>query len=62
MHFSCSLLFFEIQSNLSLTAKIGKIRKKFHRTFHRFGQAKFADGGLILGWSQFTLLAQLPSK
>jgi len=27
--------------------------------FHRFGQAKFADGGSILGSNKFT---QLPSK
>ena len=30
--------------------------------FHRFGQAKFAYGGSILGSSQYTLLPQLPLK
>jgi len=30
--------------------------------FHRFGQAKFAYGGSVLGSSQFTLLLQLPLK
>jgi len=30
--------------------------------FHGFGQAEFADSGLILGSSQFTLLPQLPQK
>jgi len=30
--------------------------------FHRFGQAKFPDGGLILGLSQLSELPQLPSK
>jgi hypothetical protein len=30
--------------------------------FHRFGPAKFAYGGSILGLSQFTLLPQLPLK
>jgi len=30
--------------------------------FYGFGQAKFADGGLILGSIQFTLPAQLPLK
>jgi len=30
--------------------------------FHRFGQAKFACGGSILGFSQLTLLPQLPPK
>jgi hypothetical protein len=28
--------------------------------FHGFGQVKFADGGLILGLSQFKELPQLP--
>jgi len=32
----------------------------FYRSFHRFGQAKFPDGGLILGSSQLTLMPQLP--
>jgi len=27
--------------------------------FHRFGQAKFPDGGLVLGLSQFSILPQL---
>jgi len=30
--------------------------------FHGFGQAKFADGGLIYGSSQFIQLPQLPLK
>jgi len=30
--------------------------------FQGFGQAKFAYGGSILDWSQFTLLPQLPLK
>jgi len=30
--------------------------------FHRFGQAKIPDGGLFLGWSQFSVLHQLPPK
>jgi len=29
----------------------------FYRVFHGFGQAKFADGGSILGWSQLSLLS-----
>jgi len=29
--------------------------KTFYRAFHRFGQAKFANGGLVLGSSQFTV-------
>jgi len=37
---------------------------QFYRAFHRFGQAKFpdADGGSILGSSQFSILHQLPPK
>ncbi len=30
--------------------------------FHEFGQAKFPDGGSVLGSSQFSLLPQLPPK
>jgi hypothetical protein len=30
--------------------------------FHQFKQAKFADGGSILSWSQFLLLLQLNQK
>jgi len=33
-----------------------------YRAFHRFGQAKFPDGGSILGSKQFLILSQLPSK
>jgi len=33
-----------------------------YRAFHRFWQAKFPDGGLILGSSQFSILPQLPPK
>jgi len=34
----------------------------YYRVFHRFWQAKFADGGLILGLSQFTQLPPAASK
>jgi len=37
-------------------------RAKSYRVFHGFGQAKFADGGTILGSSTFTQLPQLPLK
>ncbi len=30
--------------------------------FHSFGQAKFSDGGSILGSSQFSIMPQLPPK
>jgi hypothetical protein len=33
-----------------------------NRAFHKFGQAKFHDGGLVLGSSQFSVLPQLPPK
>jgi hypothetical protein len=34
----------------------------FYKAFHRFGQSKFPDGGLVLGSSQFLILPQLPQK
>jgi len=34
----------------------------YYRAFHRFGQAKFLDGGLVLGPCQFSILPQLPQK
>jgi len=33
-----------------------------YRAFHGFGQARFDDGGSILGLSQFALLPRLPLK
>jgi len=33
-----------------------------YRAFHRYGQAKFPDGGSVLGSSQFSVLPQLPPK
>jgi len=33
-----------------------------YRAFYRFGQAKFPDGGLILGSSKFSILPHLPPK
>jgi len=38
------------------------LQKRLPKAFHRFGQAKFAYGGSILGSGQFTLMAQLPLK
>jgi len=35
---------------------------KLYRAFHGFGQAKFPNGCLILGTSQFLILPQLPKK
>jgi len=34
----------------------------WYRAFHRFGQAKFPDGGKVLGSSLFSILYQLPPK
>ncbi len=33
-----------------------------YRAFHRFVQAKFSDGGSILGSRQFSIPPQLPPK
>jgi hypothetical protein len=35
---------------------------RLYKVFHRFGQAKFADVGSILGSSQFLLLSPLPKN
>jgi len=35
---------------------------QIYKTFHRFGQAKFSDGGWVLGSSQFSTLTRLPPK
>jgi len=40
----------------------GGIGSDYHRAFHRFGQAKFPEGGSVLGSSQFSILPQLPLK
>ncbi len=40
----------------------GKLFTIFYRVFHRFGQAKFPDGGLIFGSNQFSVLPKLPPK
>jgi len=45
---------------ITLKAKADTIDK--YRAFLKFGQAKFPDGGSILGSSQFSILHQLPSK
>jgi len=37
-------------------------KEKSYRAFHGFGQAKFLDGGLVLGSRQFSILPQLPPK
>jgi len=33
-----------------------------YRAFHGFGQAKFPNGGSVLGSSQFSIPPQLPQK
>jgi hypothetical protein len=40
----------------------GFICFKLYSVFHRFRQAKFANDGLILSLSQFTIRPQLPQK
>jgi len=35
---------------------------KSYRAFHQFGQAKFPNGGLVLGLSRFSILPQQPPK
>jgi len=45
-----------------LKTKTDEILLTTYRAFHRFGQAKFPDGGSVLGSSQFSVLPQLPQK
>ncbi len=40
----------------------GRKRNANYRTFHRFGQAKYPNGGSVLGSSQFSVLPLLPPK
>ncbi len=42
--------------------QVSHTEPKSYKAFHRFGQAKLAYSGSILGSSQFTLLPQLPPK
>ncbi len=49
----------------SMEGKPGKLfyfKPSCCRAFHGFGQAKFPNGGLVLGSSQFSILPQLPQK
>jgi hypothetical protein len=39
-----------------------RIEVSYYKEFHRFGQAKFPNGGLASGFNQFSILPQLPSK
>jgi len=55
----------EHQNTIFPSAKSRYIEVKvghYYRAFHGFGQAKFPDGGLALGWSQFSILPQLHQK
>ncbi len=42
--------------------KLQSVAYKSYRVFHGFWQAKFSDGGSVLGSSQFLILPQLPPK
>jgi len=37
-----------------------QVETQSNRALHGFGQAKFSDGGSVLGSSQFSILPQLP--
>jgi hypothetical protein len=41
--------------------KYAMIDKWRYRAFHRFGKAKFPDGGSVLGFSQFSILPNTPN-
>jgi len=44
-----------IQQQVALALNTDPVIRTYYRAFHRFGQAKFHDGGLVLG-------SQLPPK
>jgi len=56
--FSLSLDRFTFNSKILLKSKV----QNRYRVFHGFRQAKFPDGGLVLGSSQFSILPQLHPK
>ena len=47
---------------VSLSVCVGEREGERYRAFHKFGQAKFPNGGLVLGSSQFSILPQLSPK
>jgi len=55
-------LFATIVANTKILLDIVDLDDNIYRAFHGFGHAKFLDGGLVLGMSQFSILPQLPPK
>jgi len=53
---------FSSTENVDLNPYRSQVEPISYRAFHRFGQAKFPDGGSILGSSQYSKLPQLPPK
>jgi len=45
-----------------LLVTVAVFHVQFYKAFHGFWHAKFPDGGLVLGSSQFSRLPQLPPK
>jgi len=54
--------FFSLASLVSIDVQISSAIFTFYRAFHSSGQAKFPDGGLVLSFSKFSILTQLPPK
>ena len=61
---ACNVDTFVYDENNSRIVQVSNQMSNYtsYRAFHRFGQAKFPNGGLILGSSQFSIVPQLPPK
>jgi len=42
--------------------EIGPVLLQAIGAFHELRQAKFSNGGSVLGYSQFSILSQLPNR
>jgi len=47
------------ESCVIILKRVDKDQVATYRVFHRFGQAKFPDGGSVLDLKQFSILPQL---
>jgi len=50
------------QSSVDGPLTCREVNRLTYRAFHGFGQAKFPDGGSVLGSSKFSILPQLPPR
>ena len=55
-------VFLSFYRNISSKNIVGDVTVDCYIALYRFGQAKFPNGGSVLGSSQFSILPQLPQK